>query len=382
MNVSDTGPGVTVARESVSQRLVFPDNRLALNLFGELDDHLKLMEARLGVILHPLGNGVLISPLTGDSAEETAVGLEQVGKARLLLERLYSGLERGRHVDRSMVEAAIRALDENRPTVEAGVVGANGRSGIQKGAGDGPDRALDRVLADDDALQTPRRLIQPRTPRQAAYIRILTASDMTFAIGPAGTGKTYLAVAAAVNAFLEGHAARIVLTRPAVEAGERLGFLPGDLQAKVDPYLRPLYDALYDMLGFEKVERMTVRGELEIAPLAYMRGRTLEEAFIILDEAQNTTGEQMKMFLTRLGERSRAVICGDITQVDLPRGRVSGLVEAQRLLSGLPEVAFVHFDHHDVVRHALVQKIVRAYERAADQSVANPTAIVNRFEEG
>ena len=353
MNVSDTGPEPpAAAEEPPSQRLAFPDNRLALSLFGECDAHLKLVEARLGVVVHPLGNGVVISPLAereaapdGPDAEARA-DARRVEQARQLLESLYRGLEQGRTVDRPVVEAALLALDE---------------------AGEAASPA--RVLSDDGPLHTPlhtpRRTIFPRTPRQAAYMRILAASDMTFAIGPAGTGKTYLAVAAAVNAFLDGHVARIVLTRPAVEAGERLGFLPGDLQAKVDPYLRPLYDALYDMLGFERVERMVVRNELEIAPLAYMRGRTLEEAFIILDEAQNTTSEQMKMFLTRLGEGSRAAVAGDVTQVDLPRGRISGLVEAVRLLAGLEEVAFVHFTHRDVVRHGLVRKIVRAYEQAA-----------------
>ncbi len=380
-------------KESLSQRLEFPDNRLALSLFGELDDHLKLMEVRLGVVLHPLGNVVVISPLLDAGAKDAGAGLQQVGKARLLLESLYSGLERGQHVDRSLVEAAIRALDEvdmvvdkrtDYPASENAVGSRSGRATrrSENGAKKIQGTALDRVLADDALLQTPRRTIYPRSQQQAAYIKVLATSDMIFAIGPAGTGKTYLAVAAAVNAFLEGQAARIVLTRPAVEAGERLGFLPGDLQAKVDPYLRPLYDALYDMLGFEKVERMTVRGELEIAPLAFMRGRTLEEAFIILDEAQNTTSEQMKMFLTRLGERSRAVICGDVTQVDLPRGRVSGLVEAQRLLNGLSEIAFIQFDFRDVVRHALVQKIVCAYEQAADRSLAHSTATINRSGEG
>jgi phosphate starvation-inducible PhoH-like protein len=221
--------------------------------------------------------------------------------------------------------------------------------------------------AGDDApvLHTRRSDLQGRTPRQREYLRNILAHDITFGIGPAGTGKTYLAVACAVDALERDAIKKIVLTRPAVEAGERLGFLPGDLAQKVDPYLRPLYDALYDLMGFDRVARMFERQAIEIAPLAYMRGRTLNQAFIILDEAQNTTPEQMKMFLTRIGFGSRAVVTGDMTQMDLPRGQPSGLIEARRILREVRGIAFTEFDSTDVVRHPLVARIVEAYERHA-----------------
>ena len=220
-------------------------------------------------------------------------------------------------------------------------------------------------LASDESpvLHTRRSDLQGRTPRQREYLRNILAHDVSFGIGPAGTGKTYLAVACAVDALERDAVKRIVLTRPAVEAGERLGFLPGDLSQKVDPYLRPLYDALYDLLGFERTARMFDKQAIEIAPLAYMRGRTLNHAFIILDEAQNTTPEQMKMFLTRIGFGSKAVVTGDATQIDLPKGQASGLIEARRVLAGVRGIAFTHFDSTDVVRHPLVARIVDAYER-------------------
>jgi len=215
-------------------------------------------------------------------------------------------------------------------------------------------------------LHTRRSDLQGRTPRQREYLRNILSHDITFGLGPAGTGKTYLAVACAVDALERDAIKRIVLTRPAVEAGERLGFLPGDLTQKVDPYLRPLYDALYDLLGFERTNRMFEKQAIEIAPLAYMRGRTLNHSFIILDEAQNTTPEQMKMFLTRIGFGSRAVVTGDTTQIDLPKGQASGLIEARRILSRVRGLAFTDFDSSDVVRHPLVARIVDAYEAAAD----------------
>jgi phosphate starvation-inducible PhoH-like protein len=214
-------------------------------------------------------------------------------------------------------------------------------------------------------LQTKRSDLQPRTPNQRLYVQHILSHDLSFGIGPAGTGKTYLAVACAVDALEREQVKRIILTRPAVEAGERLGFLPGDLAQKVDPYLRPLYDALYDLMGFERVNRAMERQSIEIAPLAYMRGRTLNHAFIILDEAQNTTAEQMKMFLTRLGFGSRAVVTGDPTQIDLPKGSVSGLINARRILDQVKGIAFTEFDSSDVVRHPLVGRIVDAYERQA-----------------
>jgi phosphate starvation-inducible PhoH-like protein len=224
-----------------------------------------------------------------------------------------------------------------------------------------------RPAGDDDApvLHTRRTDLQGRTPRQREYLRNILSHDITFGIGPAGTGKTYLAVACAVDALERDAIKKIVLTRPAVEAGERLGFLPGDLAQKVDPYLRPLYDALYDLMGFDRVARMFERQAIEIAPLAYMRGRTLNQAFIILDEAQNTTPEQMKMFLTRIGFGSRAVVTGDMTQMDLPRNQPSGLIEARRVLRDIRGIAFTEFDSTDVVRHPLVARIVDAYERHA-----------------
>ncbi|WP_445427836.1 PhoH family protein [Alishewanella sp. HL-SH05] len=212
------------------------------------------------------------------------------------------------------------------------------------------------------SLKTKKGLIKPRNPNQAAYVANVLQHDVCFGVGPAGTGKTYLAVACAVDALESGLVKRIILTRPAVEAGEKLGFLPGDLAQKVDPYLRPLYDALFEMLGFEKVEKYLERGVIEIAPLAYMRGRTLNDAFIILDESQNTTTEQMKMFLTRIGFSAKAVITGDITQVDLPRGQYSGLKHAIDVLSTVPEISFNFFNAKDVVRHPIVQRIVQAYE--------------------
>lgn len=224
------------------------------------------------------------------------------------------------------------------------------------------------VLPEEEPqLQTRRRDVHGRTPTQTAYINSILEHDVTFGIGPAGTGKTYLAVACAVDAFERDTVKRIVLVRPAVEAGERLGFLPGDLAQKVDPYLRPLYDALYDLMGFEKVGKLFERGAIEIAPLAYMRGRTLNQSFVILDEAQNTTPEQMKMFLTRIGFGSRAVVTGDTTQVDLPRGQKSGLIDAQEVLTNVRGLAFVRFTSQDVVRHPLVQRIVNAYEARTER---------------
>lgn len=315
-----------------TERLEFPDNRLVMRLCGALDGHLKQMEERLAVSLHPLGNRITII------APEPR--LQQVQQ---LLETLYHALEQGHAVDHQWVERGIQALEEREPV---------------------PPDPSDPQDFTEPVLRTPRRTLYPRTPKQADYLRTLSQFDLTMAIGPAGTGKTFLAVAAAVTQWLEGRVARIVLTRPAVEAGERLGFLPGDLQAKVDPYLRPLYDSLHTMLGQEKVERMLQRNELEIAPLAYMRGRTLEEAFIILDEAQNTTTEQMKMFLTRFGEGSRVVVAGDITQIDLPKGVPSGLIQAARVLRTVPEIAWIQFTYRDVVRHPLVRKIVQAYEQS------------------
>jgi phosphate starvation-inducible PhoH-like protein len=229
-------------------------------------------------------------------------------------------------------------------------------------------QSLRGVVSTSKQLVVGKRSLTPKTLNQKLYLEAIEKHDMVFGIGPAGTGKTYLAVSMAVRALLEKKVNRIVLTRPAVEAGERLGFLPGTLQEKIDPYLKPLYDALYDMLDVERVDRHLERGVIEIAPIAFMRGRTLNDSFVILDEAQNTTPEQMKMFLTRIGYNAKAVITGDVTQIDLPFGKMSGLIEAEKIVSGVEGIAFIHFNDRDVVRHPLVQRIVRAYETYSAQA--------------
>jgi phosphate starvation-inducible protein PhoH and related proteins len=236
-------------------------------------------------------------------------------------------------------------------------------------------QSLRGVVSTTKILQAGKRNVTPKTLNQKLYLEAIEKYDMVFGIGPAGTGKTYLAVSMAVRSLVEKKVSRIVLTRPAVEAGERLGFLPGTLQEKIDPYLKPLYDALYDMLDVERVDRHLERGVIEIAPIAFMRGRTLNDAFVILDEAQNTTAEQMKMFLTRIGYGSKAVITGDVTQIDLPVGKMSGLVEARNVISGVEGISFIHFNERDVVRHPLVQRIVRAYESYSAQSMARQQAL-------
>ncbi|ANK80412.1 MAG: phosphate starvation-inducible protein PhoH [Rhizobiales bacterium NRL2] len=299
----------------------FEDNTLLSALFGDHDQNLVRLEDQLGVSLTTRGNRVLIG---GDP--------QLCERARGILQGLYQRLEMGRPVGRREVDDAIRLGDDSE-------------------------------AASHLVIQTRKRPIQPRSPNQIHYARNLLENELVFGIGPAGTGKTYLAVAAAVNLMLARRVDRIVLSRPAVEAGERLGFLPGDMREKVDPYLRPLYDALYDMLPAEQVAKKLETGEIEIAPLAFMRGRTLANAFVILDEAQNTTPVQMKMLLTRLGENSRMAITGDLSQVDLPRGTKSGLREAIEVLADIDEIAFTTFDDRDVVRHPLVTKIVRAYAR-------------------
>jgi phosphate starvation-inducible PhoH-like protein len=237
-------------------------------------------------------------------------------------------------------------------------------------------QSLRGVVSTSRTVQAGKRTVTPKTLNQKLYLEAIERNDMVFGIGPAGTGKTWLAVSMAVRALLEKKVNRIVLTRPAVEAGERLGFLPGTLQEKIDPYLKPLYDALYDMLDVERVDRHLERGVIEIAPIAFMRGRTLNDSFVILDEAQNTTSEQMKMFLTRIGYNSKAVITGDVTQIDLPFGKTSGLIEAREVVSGVEGISFVHFNDRDVVRHPLVQRIVRAYESYSVQSTARQQSLL------
>lgn len=305
------------------------DNAEALALFGRNDQHLRLIEAALPVTILPRGNEVRVQ---GDP--------EAVAQVAALLEELADVYRAGNPVSERDVQYAIRLVRET------------GRVNLTE------------MLSDVVTTTVRGRPIKPKTLGQKQYIDSMRQNSLVFGIGPAGTGKTYLAIAVAVAMLRQKHVQRLILTRPAVEAGEKLGFLPGDLQEKVNPYLRPLYDALFDVLGVETFEKYRERGIIEVAPLAYMRGRTLEDSFIILDEAQNTTHEQMKMFLTRLGFGSRAVVTGDVTQVDLPRGTESGLADARRILEGVPGIGFVQLSAHDVVRHELVQRIIEAYAAA------------------
>jgi len=317
------------------------DNARLAHLCGSLDAHLHAIEAALEVSITRRNESFRVEG--GKSAAERAV---------LLLQTLY---DRARRPIAS--EAFQLALTE---------AAAGGTKGVRRRSAADPERA-DDVPATPVVLRTRHADLQGRTPNQLRYIRNILSHDISFGIGPAGTGKTFLAVACAVDALERSAVQRIVLTRPAVEAGERLGFLPGDLAQKVDPYLRPLYDALYDLMGFDRVAKAFEKASIEIAPLAFMRGRTLNHAFVILDEAQNTTPEQMKMFLTRIGFASRAVVTGDVSQIDLPRGNVSGLVDAERVLRRVRGIAITHFSAADVVRHPLVARIVEAYD-AADRS--------------
>ena len=299
-------------------------------LFGDYDRHLVMIEDRLGVHIAARGSRVMIE---GEP--------EAAARAREVLMGLYDRLDKGQDVDAAAVEAVIGMA--NQPLFD-GIV------------------SEEVANAPKVMIRTRKKTIVPRSVVQTQYMEALARDDMIFALGPAGTGKTYLAVAQAVQMLITGQVERLILSRPAVEAGERLGFLPGDMKEKVDPYLRPLYDALYDMLPAEQVERRIASGEIEIAPIAFMRGRTLNDAFIILDEAQNTTPQQMKMFLTRFGMRSRMVICGDPNQTDLPPGVTSGLADAVSKLEGIPRLSMVRFSAADVVRHPLVGRIVEAYE--------------------
>ncbi|HRN88204.1 PhoH family protein [Hyphomicrobium sp.] len=309
-----------------TKRVVVPfeDNRFLTRLLGEFDANLALVEDRLGIEAHAHGNVVILSGPEGSC-----------DIARSVLEQLYERVSRGETVGAGDFDGLIRHSRQEGPS-------SDGQAQIA----------------------TRRRVVKARTPTQSTYIRALEDTDLVFGIGPAGTGKTYLAVAFAAQCLERGLVERIILSRPAVEAGERLGFLPGDMREKVDPYLRPLYDALYDVLSPEKVERDLEQGVIEIAPLAFMRGRTLANAFVILDEAQNTTSMQMKMFLTRLGENSKMVITGDPSQIDLPPGMTSGLEEAVSFLKGVDGITAVRFQTQDVVRRDLVARIVAAYDRA------------------
>jgi phosphate starvation-inducible PhoH-like protein len=319
-------------------QLEFDDNRLLPMLYGEHDRNLARVEQTLGVQLVTRGNRLAIS----GNAESVAI-------AHRALTALYQSLKRGHSIDRQEVDAALRLARSER---------------------DGEPSLFGELSGDGAGVRTQRRQIRPRSAGQVRYVDALRGSDLVMAVGPAGTGKTYLAVAVAVTMLTAGSVDRIVLSRPAVEAGERLGFLPGDLREKIDPYLRPLYDALYDMLPADQVMKRLSNGEIEIAPLAFMRGRTLSNSFVILDEAQNTTPVQMKMFLTRLGENARMAVTGDLSQVDLPIGTRSGLAEALDVLEGVEGVDVVRFNDADVVRHPLVARIVRAYEERGGPSAA------------
>ena len=312
----------------------FDDNRLLPELYGEHDKNLVRIEATLGISLMNRGNHITIA------GPDEAVALAEAG-----LNHLYARLKGGGEIEDADVDAALRMA--NQPT--------------------------DLLGEPEVVIRTRRKQIAPRTPLQAEYIDAMRSNDLVFGLGPAGTGKTYIAVCMAVSMYLSGQVDRIILSRPAVEAGERLGFLPGDMKEKVDPYLRPIYDALYDTLPADQVTRKLENGDIEVAPLAFMRGRTLKNAFVLLDEAQNTTTMQMKMFLTRLGENSRMVVTGDLTQIDLPAGQASGLADAVQTLSDVSGIRMIRFGAADVVRHPLVARIVEAY--AARDASGDPAGI-------
>ena len=316
-----------------SSKQIELDNSVAALLVGEHDAHLRTLESLLRCDISLRGNRLT---LDGSAAE--------VERGGALVDELLALLQSGQSLDSSTLELAASL--------------SNGGSGWERDLGG---------IVSDVILEHRGRRIRPKTVNQKAYVDAIRTNTITFGIGPAGTGKTYLAMAMATSALLSGDVARVILTRPAVEAGEKLGFLPGGLMEKVDPYLRPLFDALYDMMDTDRLTEHLERGTIEVAPLAYMRGRTLNDSLIILDEAQNTSPEQMKMFLTRLGFGAKMIVTGDITQIDLPRGQHSGLVNVREVLARIPDIAFVYFDSQDVVRHKLVQDIVSAYKEYGDQ---------------
>lgn len=319
--------------DDISLTVDFEDNQLLPALFGEHNRFLARMEQMLQVTIHERGNHVIIS---GDP--------DDVSRTKNVLSQLYERLKADLDVNAQDVDAAIRMISD-------------ATDAPYKKAAEKDPKAQNSIV-----IKTRKKHISPRSNLQATYLKAIDKCELVFGIGPAGTGKTYLAVAKAVEALISGTVERIILSRPAVEAGEQLGFLPGDMQEKVDPYLRPIYDALYDMLPQEQVEKRMEKGEIEVAPLAFMRGRTLANAFVILDEAQNTTAVQMKMFLTRLGEGSHMVITGDLSQVDLPHGVRSGLRDALETLDGVKGIEALRFTEKDVVRHPLVKRIVDAYD--------------------
>jgi len=324
---------------STEKVLEFPDNRLLIDLCGAYDAHLAAIEKALEVQIVRRGNHLAI---LGDE--------DASNEASNLLNQLYARLEGGRSVEPADVDSLLRMGNSD--------AGTGSRSGDQ----------LEMPIAGGIEIQTRKKRVEPRTDAQKVYVQSLFDNELAFGIGPAGTGKTYLAVAVGVSMFIGGHVDRIILSRPAVEAGEKLGYLPGDMKDKVDPYMQPLYDALNDFLPGKQLAKLLEDKRIEIAPLAFMRGRTLSNAFVVLDEAQNATSMQMKMFLTRLGEGSRMVITGDRTQIDLPRGVPSGLSDAERLLKTIPKIGFNYFTSKDVVRHPLVAAIIEAYEAEAGQS--------------
>ncbi len=324
--------------QNTTKQLKFSDNTLFSQLVGPSDKNLTQLENRFGVTIAARGNQISIS---GSDAND-------ISYASNTLQYLYTQLTKGQAIDPQSVEDAIRNVSSSVSLHHNDTNIPNGKISIA----------------------TKRKMIFPRSANQAEFLAAMQNKDMIFGIGPAGTGKTYLAVAVGVSMLIAGKIDKIILTRPAVEAGEKLGFLPGDMREKVDPYLRPLYDAMHDMLPADQVERRLTNGEIEIAPLAFMRGRTLSNAFVILDEAQNTTPVQMKMFLTRLGNNARMVITGDLSQIDLPIGIESGLKQATKILQNISDIAFINFDENDIVRHPVVSKIVVAYDKEAKLSDA------------
>ena len=326
--------GSLIDNQIAGQQIIdFPDNRLLIDLCGEYDRNLADLEQKLSVQIIRRGNQLAVH---GSS--------DAVLEAAAILNELYQRLEGGRDIEPADFERAVRVLDEDR----------DGETS--------PENQLEMFGGGHIEIKTRKKTVEPRTIAQKDYVKALHRHELSFGIGPAGTGKTYLAVAVAVSKFISGEVDRIIFSRPAVEAGEKLGYLPGDMKEKVDPYMQPLYDALNDFLPARQLARYIEEKRIEIAPLAFMRGRTLSHAFVVLDEAQNATSMQMKMFLTRLGEGSRMVITGDVSQIDLPRGVPSGLSEAEKLLKDIPDISFSYFTAKDVVRHKLVAAIIQAYD--------------------
>jgi len=324
------------SHEETAEKVIFDDLQLANSLFGVHSENLRRVARTIGVKINAKGNAITIQ---GDSLD--------VALSKRVLNDLFGLLKKGYPLFPNDVDYAIRMLSDNQSV------------------------NLEDIFLDTVYISSRKRIITPKSLAQKRYIDAIRKYDLVIGIGPAGTGKTYLAMAMAVASLMKQEVERIVLTRPAVEAGEKLGFLPGNMYEKVNPYLRPLYDALHDMMDFDRASRLIEKGVIEVAPLAFMRGRTLNDSFVILDEAQNAGPEQMKMYLTRLGFSSKSVITGDITQVDLPENKVSGLIDIQGILKGIEGIEFVYFSDRDVVRHSLVQDIIKAYERADERRQRN-----------